>query len=61
MLLAAAERNEAATCSLMTNFVDFQSTPFSALNGIVVRGHAEEFVAPSDAPPPGGSGGLLGS
>jgi hypothetical protein len=28
----------------MPNLVDFQSFPFSTLNGAIVRGHAEKFA-----------------
>ena len=41
---SAVERGENGPCTLMTNAVDFQTLPFSNLNGIVVRGHAETFV-----------------
>ncbi len=33
-------------CSLMFNFVDFQSLNFSVLNGAVVRGHAVQYASP---------------
>lgn len=33
-------------CSLMFNFVDFQSLNFSVLNGTVVRGHAVQHASP---------------
>jgi hypothetical protein len=41
---SAVERGENGPCTLMTNAVDFQTLPFSNLNGIVVRGHAETFL-----------------
>lgn len=41
---AAAARGEPGPCTIMTNFVDFQTTPFSTLNGVVVRGHAEKWA-----------------
>jgi hypothetical protein len=41
---AAVARNEPGPCTIMTNFVDFQTMPFSTLNGAVVRGHAEEWA-----------------
>ncbi len=45
-LTSAAGRSEVGACSLMSNAVDFQTLPFSALNGVVVRGHAEAFATP---------------
>jgi hypothetical protein len=33
-------------CSLMSNFVDFQSLRFDVLNGAVVRGHASSYARP---------------
>ena len=42
---SAVGRSELGACTLMTNAVDFQTLPFSTLNGIVVRGHAEQFAA----------------
>ena len=47
---AAAQRGEPGPCTLMTNAVDFQTLPFSTLNGAVVRGHAEEYATANDAP-----------
>lgn len=44
--MSAVEHGENGPCSLMTNAVDFQTLPFSTLNGVVVRGHAEAFVTP---------------
>ena len=35
-------------CTLMTNFVDFVSFPFSPTNRVVVRGHAETYAAAND-------------
>jgi hypothetical protein len=37
---------EGSPCTLMFNFVDFQSIHFSTLNGTVVRGHAVDFASP---------------
>jgi reprolysin-like metallo-peptidase family M12B len=37
---------EVSPCTLMFNFVDFQSVHFSTLNRQVVRGHAVEFASP---------------
>jgi hypothetical protein len=37
---------EASPCTLMFNFVDFQSIHFSTANGAVVRGHAVDFASP---------------
>jgi hypothetical protein len=50
----AVQRGELGPCTLMTNAVDFQTLPFSTLNGAVVRGHAEEFAVATDTqtPPP---------
>ena len=47
----AVQRGEPGPCTLMTNAVDFQTLPFSTLNGAVVRGHAEEYATANDAPP----------
>ena len=33
-------------CTLMFNFIDLQSTAFSLLNGIVVRGHGQAYAVP---------------
>lgn len=38
--------NDLSPCSLMFNFVDFQSLNFSAFNGAVVRGHAVQHASP---------------
>ncbi len=46
---AAIARREPGPCTLMTNAVDFQTLPFSTLNGIVVRGHAEKWATATDA------------
>lgn len=46
----AVSRGELGPCTLMTNAVDFQTTPFSTLNGVVVRGHAEKWATANDAP-----------
>jgi predicted Zn-dependent protease len=43
-LIGAAAVTEASPCSLMTNFVDFMSLRFSALEGAVVRGHARRYA-----------------
>lgn len=43
-VVSAAGRLEVGACTLMSNAVDFQTLPFSTLNGIVVRGHAESFA-----------------
>lgn len=40
------EANDLSPCSLMFNFVDFQSLNFALLNTTVVRGHAVEFASP---------------
>lgn len=40
------EPNDLSPCSLMFNFVDFQSLNFALLNTTVVRGHAVEFASP---------------
>lgn len=45
---SAASRGETGPCSIMTNFVDFQTLPFSTLNGVVVRGHAEKWASSND-------------
>ena len=45
----AVGRGELGPCTLMTNAVDFQTLPFSTLNGVVVRGHAEEWASHNDA------------
>ena len=45
----AVGRGEPGPCTLMTNAVDFQTLPFSNLNGIVVRGHAEKWATATDA------------
>jgi predicted Zn-dependent protease len=44
----AVGRGETGPCTLMTNAVDFQTLPFSTLNGIVVRGHAETWATATD-------------
>ena len=44
----AAGRGEPGPCTLMTNAVDFQTLPFSTLNSVVVRGHAETWAAAND-------------
>lgn len=48
-LPVALGRGELGPCTLMTNAVDFQTIPFSTLNGIVVRGHAETWATATDA------------
>ena len=45
---AAAGRGEPGPCTIMSNFVDFQTLPFSTLNSVVVRGHAEAWAADND-------------
>jgi hypothetical protein len=42
----SGEPNDLSPCSLMFNFVDFQSLNFSVLNGTVVRGHAVQYASP---------------
>jgi hypothetical protein len=37
---------EGSPCTLMSNFVDFQSIHFSTFNGAVVRGHSITFASP---------------
>jgi len=37
---------EGSPCTLMSNFVDFQSIHFGTLNGQIVRGHAISFASP---------------
>ena len=37
---------EGSPCTLMSNFVDFQSIHFSTANSAVVRGHAVSFASP---------------
>ena len=44
----AVQRGEAGPCTIMTNAVDFQTLPFSTLNGVVVRGHAERWATAAD-------------
>ena len=36
---------EPAACTLMFGYVDFQSLDFGALDGAVIRGHAEDYAA----------------
>ena len=48
-LPVAIGRGELGPCTLMTNAVDFQTLPFSTLNGVVVRGHAERWATATDA------------
>lgn len=38
----------AGACTLMTNFVDFVTFPFSPTNQVVVRGHAEDHATAND-------------
>jgi hypothetical protein len=47
-LPVAVGRGELGPCTLMTNAVDFQTLPFSTLNGVVVRGHAETWAVATD-------------
>lgn len=44
----AAGRGEPGPCTILTNAVDFQTMPFSTLNSVVVRGHAETWAAGND-------------
>ena len=44
----AVGRGELGPCTLMTNAVDFQTLPFSTVNSIVVRGHAETWATKND-------------
>ena len=43
---APTEPTEGTVCTLMSNYIDFISLNFSQLNGVIVRGHAEEYAAP---------------
>ena len=43
-VVSAVARAEVGACTLMSNAVDFQTLPFSTLNGVVVRGHAEAYA-----------------
>jgi hypothetical protein len=45
----AVAQGEVGPCSLMTNLANFLTLPFSQLNAIVVRGHAEQFATATDA------------
>jgi hypothetical protein len=45
-LTTEGEYRELSPCTLMFNFVDFQSINFSLLNQAVVRGHATSYAAP---------------
>lgn len=45
-LTTEGEFNELSPCTLMFNFVDFQSINFSTLNQTVVRGHAVGYARP---------------
>ena len=40
------EANDLSPCTLMFNYIDFQSMNFSQVNGPVVRGHAWEYARP---------------
>ena len=42
------EEGEPSPCTLMTNFVDFQSLNFSVVEGATVRGHAVDFASAND-------------
>jgi predicted Zn-dependent protease len=42
------EEGEPSPCTLMTNFVDFQSLNFSVIEGAVVRGHALDYASQND-------------
>ncbi len=44
--LLQGEATDLSPCSLMFNFVDFQSLNFSQVNGAVVRGHAVQYASP---------------
>jgi len=44
--LLTGAANDLSPCTLMFNFVDFQSLNFSQINGPVVRGHAVQYAAP---------------
>ena len=43
---APTEPTEGTVCTLMSNYIDFISLNFSQLNGVIVRGHAEEYATP---------------
>ncbi len=42
----SGEPTDLSPCTLMFNFVDFQSLNFSVVDGPVVRGHAVQFASP---------------
>ena len=42
------EAGEPSPCTLMTNFVDFQSLNFGQIEAAVVRGHAVDFASEND-------------
>lgn len=42
----SGEPRDVSPCTLMFNFVDFQSLNFSVVNSAVVRGHAVNYAAP---------------
>lgn len=44
--LLQGEATDLSPCSLMFNFVDFQSLNFSQVNTVVVRGHAVQYASP---------------
>jgi hypothetical protein len=44
--LLQGEATDLSPCTLMFNFVDFQSLNFSQVNHAVVRGHAVEYASP---------------
>lgn len=44
--LLQGEATDLSPCSLMFNFVDFQSLNFSQVNTAVVRGHAVQYASP---------------
>lgn len=44
--LLEGEATDLSPCSLMFNFVDFQSLSFSQVNTAVVRGHAVQYASP---------------
>lgn len=52
----AADGYGVGACTLMTNFVDFVTFPFSPTNQIVVRGHADHWAADNDAAGAAGDG-----
>ena len=51
--VSSEQGEEISPCTLMFNDVSLVSLNFSSLNGGVVRGHAEAYVKPLTAAPPG--------